>query len=225
MLGNSNFNGRALPTVSNPLSYNYPKISNFKGSQYSTYPKFKQENLNGNQNDVKQNYNENLNKQLSAKLTSPEILALDKDNLSEKTKELKNKLMTELEQLEKITEKAKKIIGTNNLKSNNITSTNNSSISDKNEKNTNNGDAKNINDMNKLNNSSNNGDNSVNSNIKNDLNANNNVQNLESKNSENKDNKEKNMEIDKIKFNLSKEERNRFNNKMKEIMNKLSKIK
>lgn len=190
MLGNSNFNGRAIPTLSNPITYNYPKISNFKGSQYSTYPKFKQDDKN---NKVSGNIEKT--KEINS------LKSIEYDNISEKTAELKNKLMSELEILEKITEKAKKIIEIPGIKLNstNIENSNKTELI-KNENTS-------ISNVSKVKNSG-----EV---IKKDEN----IKEI------NFDKDKQNIEIEKIKFNLSKEEKNRFNNKMKEIMSKLSKIK
>ena len=190
MLGNSNFNGRALPTLSNPITYNYPKIPNFKGSQYSTYPKFKQEDKN-----IKISGNIEKTKEINS------LKSIEYNDISEKTAELKNKLMSELEILEKITEKAKKIIDIPGIKLNST----------------------NIENSNKTEFIKN--DNTAISNVSKVKNSSEIIKKDENNNEINNNKDKQNIEIEKIKFNLSKEEKNRFNNKMKEIMNKLSKIK
>lgn len=96
----------------NPLSYNYPKVSHFKGSQYSSYPKFKEKSnrLNSRKN-VEQNINEESDIEESDQSNNLKLIKKERNSLkySKKTEELAEKLNEEIKKLEEITNKAKEL--------------------------------------------------------------------------------------------------------------------
>ena len=100
-----NYGGGNARSTPNPLSYNYPKVPHYQGSQYSQYPKFKQriENEKLGENDGNKIIKEE--KEISIKT-------------SKKTEELAEKLKEEIKKLEEITNKAKLLAGDKTQKEN-----------------------------------------------------------------------------------------------------------
>lgn len=78
--------GQSVMSTANPLNFNYPKITNYKGTQYSSYPKFKQTH------EPSEN-----------KASSKEI-----------TEKLANALKKELEELSNLTKEAKTLSSSGN---------------------------------------------------------------------------------------------------------------
>lgn len=102
-----NMAGQNTMSNPNPLAYNYPKIPHYTGSQYSTYPKFKQ--ARGEENPEKH-----------AKNTSKDNGDFNLDELNsgkhnKKTEELADKLREEIKKLEELTSKAQNLVGKRDL--------------------------------------------------------------------------------------------------------------
>eukprot|EP00340_Litonotus_pictus_P005675 CAMPEP_0170517146 /NCGR_PEP_ID=MMETSP0209-20121228/3212_1 /TAXON_ID=665100 ORGANISM="Litonotus pictus, Strain P1" /NCGR_SAMPLE_ID=MMETSP0209 /ASSEMBLY_ACC=CAM_ASM_000301 /LENGTH=221 /DNA_ID=CAMNT_0010802311 /DNA_START=107 /DNA_END=772 /DNA_ORIENTATION=+ len=91
-----NMGGRNAMSTPNPLAYNYPKVPNFSGTQYSAYPKFRQYDYNSGSKS-------SLHKQINA------IQEKEGSSTSKKTEELADKLKEEILKLEEITNKAKEM--------------------------------------------------------------------------------------------------------------------
>ena len=83
------YNAPKTYNVQNPLHFNYPKAPFLRGSQYSTYPKFKQQSINNAQQSLN-NQNQNTK---------------EKDINLELTKVLEK----EIAELHTLTEQAKKL--------------------------------------------------------------------------------------------------------------------
>lgn len=83
-----NMAGQTALSTPNPLSYNYPKVPQFSGTQYSAYPKFKETQAESNESTKRS-------------IQNPVTL------------QLAIKLQEEIKKLEEITSKAKQITLTN----------------------------------------------------------------------------------------------------------------
>ena len=180
-----NMNGRNSMSAPNPLSYsyNYPKVPHITGTQYSTYPKFKQQ------------------QKLEKEEKEPTINNLRTQNSSNKrskTQELTQKLNEEIKKLEELTLKAKELAG-GKIENNNKESKEKKEEVKKNVETT-------TNDTTKQ------------------------KSNLRKANKEEEKAKHKKLNsLNGIKINgntnITKEEKQKFDSHMKEIMEKLSKIK
>ena len=96
--------------VQNPLHFNYPKAPFLRGSQYSTYPKFKQTS----KNELKPTGSKDVNLELT-KVLEKEIAELH--TLTEQAKKL-------AEVKKKEAELKKKVLNTNKLKMNTLVNDN-----------------------------------------------------------------------------------------------------
>lgn len=198
----------------NPLNYNYPKVSHFTGTQYSTYPKFKQRNNNENDEDLiytrkEKKYNDNNNSNNNS------IKEKQKVKYSKKTEELALTLQEEIKKLEEITKKAQELTSGNKNKDGNNGNTEDTGHT-YNTENTGNTE-KNIKDVN-INDSSNNS-NKIDDNTKVIVNSNlRKRENLESESQKQTLNYIKDLKI-------TKEEKERFDIHMKQIMEKLNHLK